>query len=80
MDAGDALGIVSAKNELLHDLCDALDSESAVDDRVLVFVLIGDTLKMTRHRSLYRTSRSWDNPRLFPDSGLTPPVPRCTSA
>ena len=46
LDASDALKVVSAEDELLHDLGDALDSESAEDDRVLFFILIGEVLKM----------------------------------
>ena len=46
MNAGDPLGIVTAENKLLHNLGNALDSETAVDDRVLVFVLIGEVLEM----------------------------------
>ena len=52
MDAGDTLGIVSAENELLYHLCDTLDTESAVDDSILVFVLIGDALKMVLEQEL----------------------------
>ena len=46
MDSGDALGVVPAENELLLRLSDALDSETAVDGRVLFFVPIGEVLKM----------------------------------
>ena len=46
LDAGDALGVVPAKNELLNHLGDPLDTESAVDDSVFAFVLFGDALKM----------------------------------
>ena len=46
LDAGDALGVVPAKNELLHHLGDALDAKTPVDDRVLSFVLIGEFPKM----------------------------------
>jgi hypothetical protein len=42
LDAGDALGVVAAKNELLHYLGDAFDSETSVDHGVLGFVLIGE--------------------------------------
>ena len=38
--------IVPAENELLHHLGNPLDSESAIDNRVLVFVPIGDALKI----------------------------------
>ena len=41
-----------AESELLHHLGDALDSETAVDGRVLVFVLIGQTLKMLFEQKL----------------------------
>ena len=46
MDAGDTLGVVSAKNELLNYLGDSLDTESVVDDSVFAFVLFSDALKM----------------------------------
>ena len=46
LDAGDAPGVVTAKNELLNHLGDPLDTESAVDDSVFVFVLLRDALKM----------------------------------
>ena len=52
MDAGDAPGVVPAKNELLYHLGDPLDSESAIDDRVLVFVPIGDALKILFNQKL----------------------------
>ena len=54
LDTGDALGVVPAKNELLHDLLDPFDSETSVDDSVLVFVLIGDALKMFLEQKLDR--------------------------
>jgi hypothetical protein len=40
LDAGDALGVVAAANELFHHLDDTHDSESAIDDRVFVFILM----------------------------------------
>ena len=46
LDAGDTLGVVPAKNELLNHLGDPLDTETAVDDSVLAFVLFSDALKM----------------------------------
>jgi hypothetical protein len=46
LDAGDTLGVVPAENELLHRLGDSLESETAIDDRVLVFVLIGEVMKV----------------------------------
>ena len=41
LDAGDAPGVISAKDELLNHLGDPLDTESAVDDSVFAFVLFG---------------------------------------
>ena len=52
LDAGDTLGVVPAKNELLHHLGDAPDAETPVDDRVLGFVLIGEALKMLFEQTL----------------------------
>jgi len=46
------LGVVTAENELLHHLGDALDAETPVDDRVLFFVLIGEALKMLLEQKL----------------------------
>jgi len=46
LDTGDALGVVAAANELLHHLDDTFDSQSTIDDRVFVFILIGQALKM----------------------------------
>ena len=46
LDTGDTLGVVPAENKLLNHLGDALDAETPVDDRVLVFVPIGDALKI----------------------------------
>jgi hypothetical protein len=46
LDAGDALGVVAAENELFHHLGDALDAKTPVDDRVLGFVLLREALKM----------------------------------
>jgi len=46
LDAGDALGVVAAENELLHHLDNTFASESAIDDRVFVFILISQALKM----------------------------------
>ena len=43
-NAGDTLREVPAENELLHYLCDALDSEPTVNDRVPVFVLSGESM------------------------------------
>ena len=55
LDAGDALGVVAAENELLHHLDDTLDSESAIDDRVFVFILISQALKMLLEQKLKGT-------------------------
>jgi len=44
LDAGDTPGVISAKNELLNRLGDPLDTESAVDDSELAFVLFRDAL------------------------------------
>ena len=52
LDTGDTLGVVPAENKLLNHLGDALDTESAIDDRVLVFVLIGEALKMLFEQNL----------------------------
>ena len=52
LDAGDALGVVPAKNELLHHLGDPLDSESAIDDGVFAFVLFSDALKIELEQQL----------------------------
>ena len=46
LDAGDTLGVVAAKNELLNRLGDPLDTESAVDDSVFAFISFRDALKM----------------------------------
>jgi hypothetical protein len=46
LDAGDTLGVVPAKNELLNHLGHSFDTESAVDDSVFAFVLFNDALKM----------------------------------
>ncbi len=46
LDAGDALGIISASDKLIHDLGDPFDAETSIDESVLVFVLIGDALKI----------------------------------
>jgi len=47
-----ALGVVAAENELLHHLGDPLDSKSAVNERVLVFILIRGALKMLFEQKL----------------------------
>ena len=54
LDSRDALGIVPAENELLHNLGDALDSETAVDGRVLFFVPIGEALEVFLEQKLDR--------------------------
>ena len=54
LDSGDALGVVPAEDELLHRLGDALDSETAVDGRVLVFVPIGEALEVFLEQKLDR--------------------------
>jgi hypothetical protein len=46
LDTGDALGVVTAKNELLNHFGDPLDTESAADDSELAFILLDDALKM----------------------------------
>ncbi len=58
MDASDTLRVVSAEDELLHDLGDALDSESAIDDRELRFILIGEVLKVFFEEKLDCTDSS----------------------
>ena len=58
LDTGDALGVVTAENELLHHLGDALDAEPTVNDRVLVFVLIGEALKMLLEQKLENVDSS----------------------
>jgi hypothetical protein len=55
LDAGDALGVVAAANELFHHLDDTHDSESAIDDRVFVFILISQALKMLLEQKLKGT-------------------------
>ena len=52
LDTGDTLGVVPAENELLYNLCDALDAESTVDDGVFAFVLLSDALKMALAQQL----------------------------
>ena len=52
MDAGDTLGVVSAENELFHNLCNALDAVSTVDEGVFAFVLLSDALKMALAQQL----------------------------
>jgi len=52
LDTGEALGVVTAENELLHHLGDALDAKTPIDDRVLGFVLIGKALKMLPEQKL----------------------------
>ncbi len=52
LDAGDAPGVVTAKNELLNHLGDPLDTESAVDDSVFAFVLLRDALKILFKQNL----------------------------
>ena len=42
LDAGESLGIIPADNEFLHDLGDALNSESAIDHGIFFLVLIGE--------------------------------------
>ena len=44
-----------AEDELHHDLGDALDSESAIDNRELRFMLIGEALKIFFEEKLDRT-------------------------
>ncbi len=46
------LGIISTENELFNHLGDTLDAETSVDCCVLVFVLIGDALKMFLEQGL----------------------------
>ena len=58
LDASDTLRVVSAEDELLHDLGDALDSESAIDDRELRFILIGEVLKVFFEEKLDCTDSS----------------------
>ncbi len=55
LDACDSLIVVAAENELLHHLDDTLDSESAIDDRVVVFILISQALKMLLEQKLKGT-------------------------
>jgi hypothetical protein len=52
LDTGDTLGVVPAEKKLLHYVGDALDAETSVDDGVLVFVLIGEALKMLLEQKL----------------------------
>jgi hypothetical protein len=52
LDTSDASGVVTAKNELLNHLGDPLDTESAVDDSELAFVLFRDALKMLLKQNL----------------------------
>ena len=52
LDASDTLGLVSAENEPLHHLGDALDAEAPVDDRILGFVLIREALEMLLEQKL----------------------------
>ena len=52
LDASDASGVVTAKNELLNHLGDPLDTESAVDDSELALVLFRDALKMLLKQNL----------------------------
>ena len=52
LDTSDAPGVVPAKNELLNHLGDPLDTESAVDDSELAFVLFRDALKMLLKQNL----------------------------
>ena len=52
LDAGDTPGVVAANNELLNHLGDPLDTESAVDDSELAFVLFRDALKMLLKQNL----------------------------
>jgi len=51
-DAGHALSVVAAENELFHHLGDALDAETPIDDRVLGLVLIDEALKMLFEQTL----------------------------
>jgi hypothetical protein len=46
LDTSDTLAVVPAKNELLNHIGDPLDTETAVDDSELAFVLFCDALKM----------------------------------
>ena len=52
LDAGDTPGVITAKNELLNHLGDPLDTESAVDDSELAFILFHDALKMLFKQNL----------------------------
>ena len=52
LDTSDESGVVTAKNELLNHLGDPLDTESAVDDSELAFVLFRDALKMLLKQNL----------------------------
>jgi len=52
LDAGNPLGVVPAENELLRHLRDALDAKPSVDYGVLLFVLIGEALKMLLEQEL----------------------------
>jgi hypothetical protein len=52
LDAGDTLGIVPAKDELLNHLGDPLDTESAVVDSVFAFVVFCDALRMLFKQNL----------------------------
>ena len=52
LDTSDAPGVVPAKNELLNRLGDPLDTESAVDDSELAFILFHDALKMLFKQNL----------------------------
>ena len=49
---GNSLGVVTAEDELIHDLHDPFDSKSTIDNRVFVFVLIGEPLKMFLEQKL----------------------------
>ena len=68
LDAGDAPGVIPAKNELLNHLGDPLDTESAVDDSELAFVLFRDALKMLFEQNFKNTNQS--EPR-FTGKGLS---------
>ena len=59
LDAGDTLGVVPAKNELLNHLGDPLDTETAVDSGVFAFILFHDALKMLfkQHLKVIDTAR-----------------------
>ena len=59
LDAGDTLGVVPAKNELLNHLGDPLDTESAVDSGVFAFVLLGEALKMLFKQNLEVIDAAW---------------------